>query len=229
MRARILLAVLVISGFLPLLTLFDARPNPTPLVYSLFIALYLIRKVRVSVHKDSLSPAVRFVMATVGVGLLTEVLAWIGNYNACNPVPALFHPQLVPDLILATGFYGAWGIAWALVAARYRFTVGQMFWTQGLFGVVIEQQGAVLLSGLAAMPAGLLLWLYVAAVHGSIIGGAFQLVGGRVGGQQREGRWKYPIAWIVIFLAIVTVSLVWGQLMGGLIPEKRAICEYPLF
>ena len=45
----------------------------------------------------------------------------------------------------------------------------QIFCAQGAFGVLIEQRGAIFLGGLAIMPFGLVLWIYVFLVYGSVV------------------------------------------------------------
>ncbi|HEX2184071.1 MAG TPA: hypothetical protein VHN78_01025, partial [Chloroflexota bacterium] len=57
-------------------------------------------------------------------------------------------------------------------------------------------------AGLATMPLGLVLWLFVALVYGSTIGIPYSSYGPGWSRNDRSGsRWKYPIALLALFLA----------------------------
>jgi hypothetical protein len=208
--------------------LFGTPPDPTPLLYAVFVALWLLRP-RLALPPTPPRPA-RFAATLVGSGLALEVLAWLNNFVRCNPQPALMHPQLAPDLWLALAFYGAWAAAWLLVLRRYCFTPAQIFVTQGVFGVFVEQQGQIFVAGLMAFPLGLFLWLYVFAVYGSVAGIA-ALVGGVPCHSERRGRWRFPVALVTLALIAWPTLLLWGALAQGmgLLPAHAPICERPLW
>lgn len=167
------------------------------------------------------------------VGFVTEILAWLGNYLARSEQPALLHPQLFFDLLLSPGIYAAWAVGWIVLTRRWRFSVAQVFVVQGIYGVFVEQQGAVFLKGLEAMPAGLLLFLYVFVVYGSAAGLGFlpfegELASARAG----DSRWKVPAALAAQFVATAVVAIAWGLLVAGSgidIPEPKPIWEAPLW
>jgi hypothetical protein len=217
-----------LSGAIALLALFGSSPDPTPLIYAAFVALWFARPLLPRTHGRP-SPA-RFAIALIGSGLALEVLAWLSNFLKCSPAPAMMHPQLAPDLLLGLGFYGAWAAAWLLLLRRYTFTAGQLFVTQGIFGVLVEQQGAIFVAGLATLPAGLLLWLYVFAVYGSVAGIA-ALIAGVPGDGARAGRWRFPLALLLMAVIAWPVLLLWsGMAQGvGLLPAHAPICERPLW
>lgn len=225
--------LLVISGLLPLLLLLTQPPSPTLLSYSLFVAIYRWR--------DHLCPQLTRLQAPlpllliplfIAAGLLTEVFAWTDSFLRCEPEPALFHPQLLPDLIHGIGFYGSWGIAWSLLVLRYRFSIAAVFVVQGLYGVAIEQNGAVLLTGLASFPTGLVLWTFVFAIYGATAGTAYSLVACRVGSARQRDHWsKYPIALLTLGVLLVIVGLIWGALLAtaNILPPARFICDHPFW
>jgi hypothetical protein len=217
-----------LSGAFALLALFGSPPDPTPLIYVAFVALWLLRPA-LMLPPANPRPA-RFAVALVAAGLALEMLAWLSNFLKCSPQPAMMHPQLAPDLLLGLAFYGAWAAAWLLLLRRYSFTPAQMFVTQGIFGVLVEQQGGIFIAGLATMPLGLLLWLYVFAVYGSGAGIA-ALVAGVPGPGARGGRWRFPLALLLIAVIAWPTLLAWSGLAQGvgLLPAHAPICERPLW
>ena len=170
----------IASGAVPLLALCGAPPDPMLLIYSVFVGAWVLRR-RVSIFPPGRFAVgrlpgpvwLRYFMLMVLVGFLTETLAWAGNYLARAEQPALLHPQLLYDLLLSPGIYAAWALGWIVLTRRWRFSLTDVFIIQGVYGVFIEQQGAVFLKGLAVMPLGLVLWLYVFVVYGSAAGLAY--------------------------------------------------------
>jgi hypothetical protein len=223
LAARMRPWALAVSGATPILGLFATPPSPTLLIYSLF-AVDIFRGPR-------RRGPITFWLSVLAAGAITETLSWVDNFLKCNPAPGLMHPQLVPDLIHGIGFYSTWALAWLWLLGRYQFTLPQVFVTQGLYGVIIEQQGRILLAGLMAMPVGLVLWIYVFLVYGSTIGIAYNRY--RPGRQpESAGGWrKYPIALLALLVAIVPGAATWTLLISalGLNPLPAPICERPLW
>jgi hypothetical protein len=231
-RRRVLRWLFALSGLIPLLPLLNPQPDPTLLIYSLFVLMYLISRAGAGARQpDTHAATWPFGLAIVGAGLLLECLAWSSNFLKCAPQPALMHPQLLPDLALGLAFYGGWAIAWLVLLRYFSFSLRQVFCTQAAFGVLVEQRGAIFLGGLVTMPLGLALWLYVFVVYGSIAGIAYLLFGERLRDEARRDRWwKYPLAWLLIAVLSLTLVGLWHVLLqgAGLIPEPRAICSFPL-
>ncbi|HEU5103233.1 MAG TPA: hypothetical protein VFU22_29635 [Roseiflexaceae bacterium] len=230
-RRRIIRALFLLSGLLPILALLSPQPDPTPLIYSLFVLTYIIRRRSAGGTEEARTSAWSFGLAIVGCGLLLESLSWANNFVKCAPQPALMHPQLLPDLALGIAFYGGWAIAWVLLLRRFWFSLPQLFCAQGAFGVLIEQRGAIFLGGLAMMPFGLVLWTYVFLVYGSVVGIAYLLFGERLCAETGAARWwRYPLAWLLITVLALAFVAVWQALLraAGLLPDPRAICGFPL-
>jgi hypothetical protein len=231
-RRRVLRWLFALSGLIPLLPLLNPQPDPTLLIYTLFVLTYFITDGGAGARYQDIRAATwSFGLAVVGAGLLLECLAWSSNFLKCNPQPALMHPQLLPDLALGLAFYGGWAIAWLVMLRYFSFSLRQVFCTQAAFGVLIEQRGAIFLGGLVTMPLGLALWLYVFVVYGSIAGIAYLLFGGPLFDETRRDRWwKYPLAWLLIAVCSLILVALWHILLqgAGLIPEPRAICSFPL-
>jgi hypothetical protein len=230
-RRRIIRALFVLSGLLPILALLNSQPDPTPLIYSIFVLTYVIRRRGASDPEDVHGSAWPFGLAIVGCGLLLEGLSWTTNFVKCAPQPALMHPQLLPDLALGLAFYGGWAIAWVVLLRYFSFSLPQVFCAQGAFGVLIEQRGAIFLGGLAVMPFGLVLWTYVFLVYGSVVGIAYLLFGERLRVVAGGARWwRYPLAWLLIAVLALALVGTWQALLhaAGMLPEPRAICGFPL-
>lgn len=212
-----------------------AAPHDTLLpIYTLFVAaVFLRRPLEAAAARIRLPRGLAFGLLVLASGLLTETLAWLSNYLAQAPEPALFHPQLAYDLLLSPVVYGGWALAWPLLMRRWRFTLAEVFTIQGLYGIVLEQDGAILRQGLAAMPWGMLLWAYVFLVYGAAIGLAYLPFEGTYALEDRRRGWaRLPIALGATLVATVVASLSWMavlSLLGVDIPPPRPIVEAPLW
>lgn len=176
-------------------------------------------------------PPVRLFVATAGSTLLLETGAWLDNFLRNTPAPALFHPQLIPDLVIGVGVYVAWWLTWWLALRRFAFSTAEVFVTTGLYGILLEQQGKILLAGLKTFPTGLVLWAFVALAYGSTMALAVQLGGAGFPGTRRH--WvKYPLTWAGLFLMTYATSILWGFLLAavGFAPPKRfPMREHPFW
>lgn len=212
--------VFALSGLVALP--FALSPNPLSL-YPIFVLAYFFRE------KINFSPKLWFPYVLL-VCLSLEFLAWLGNYIEANPEPALFHPQLIPDLLLGIGFYSGWVLAWWIVLRRWHFSVLEVFVLQGLYGVVFEQDGAILLLGISQFPLGLVFWLYVFLVYGSTMGLVYLPFRARTE-KQKSSFWKYPalllLMIVLVYAFFYAFALLWMAL--GLIPEPGSIIERPFF
>lgn len=94
-----------ISGVLVLL---GCLSSPVVLPYPLFVLATLLGW-RLPVMGASV---VHLLVSTLATTLILESRAWLDEYFHNTPEPALFHPQLIPDLIMGIGFYAAWWLTW---------------------------------------------------------------------------------------------------------------------
>ncbi|MBA3823926.1 MAG: hypothetical protein H0X24_08525 [Ktedonobacterales bacterium] len=234
-RRRLPRVLLAISAGIPVLG-FVASHNATLLIYTLFaVALLNRQRVTAAFAHVRLPGAAKFGGAVLISGWLTECFAWLGSYLNHDKNPALFHPQLIPDLILAIGFYGGWAVAWLLVLRRWQFTLGQVFVTTGLMGIFVEQNGAVIAVIIASLGNPLLaalLALYVFAVYGAIMGLPYLLAGkGVPGAGARTGWLKYLAILAGMFFGAKLLFLVVAVVAMALhlIPPRQPIWEHPFF
>lgn len=218
------------SGILALASLLG-EPGPLA-VYGIFVVVYFL-KTPLSRFVANLPWPVSFKFALLtlffSLGFL-EFLSWYGNYHKCSPNPPLLHPQLGADMILAFAFYGGWVISWLLIVRFFNFSLLEVFITQGIYGVVIEQNGAILLQGLATFPAGLILWIYVFLAYSSPLAIAYLLAENQI---KKKGKSnmviKYLIVLALLYLINMPIGFVWDKVVGSLIPPKMPICEKPLW
>jgi hypothetical protein len=208
-------------------------PDPLLLIYTAFVvASHRLRAPLGEMTGDRPLP-VRYVVLMLAVGMITETLAWSANYLARAEHPALLHPQLLYDWLLSPGVYGGWALAWLILTRRWRFSIAEVFVLQGCYGIAIEQQGAVLVKGLQALPIGLALWSYVFAVYGSAAALAFLPFSIRgAAGVPVTSRWKLVAAPMALLLATAIVAAAWPhalQIVGIHVPEARSIAAAPFF
>lgn len=228
--------LLALTGLVPLLSLTSTPRDPLPMVYTFFVIVTFFRKCWPRNDAARLPGPVRlhlfcFILLT---GLALETLAWLSNFLAQEKEPALLHPQLVPDLILAAGFYSGIALAWVIVTRWFRFTPGAAFLITGFMGVGFEQLGAVLVMIAGALLTNpllaILMAVYLLMIYGPISGVAMTLLAERLPGNSVSW-WRFPLVLVLMMvLAAAGTMLVNGCAMalGGL-PEKQSIVEHPLW
>jgi hypothetical protein len=100
-------------------------------------------------------------------GLCTELLAVYDNRDIPPEEKILFHPHPAIDLLLGVGFYFFIAVMWAVVVKKYAFTVKSIFVIGGIWGIVAEQNLAILLSPLSlGIVLGLFSYGFVFLVYG---------------------------------------------------------------
>ncbi len=215
--------VLVASALLALL--YSVLAGPDPLTMYAIWAIAYWRAWRLRLWRG------RWLVAVTTACLLLETLAWYSNYQERNPTPALFHPQLLPDLLMSVGVYSAWALVWGFVRAHYRLTMPFVFLVHGAYGVFIEQLGAVFFAGLAALPAGLFLWAYVFIAYGATMALALYIARPDAPPNRPSGLRVAVFIFAALFVATFLTAGLWGLLLEALdiIPPPRFIGDYPLF
>lgn len=213
--------LLAASGCVPLLFLFSRTPDFVLLNYSVLILAWFQRE-RIGAWTGSRAVPgwLLFAVTYILSGLfLFEVPAWLTEYVGASPYPALMHSQLLPDLLLAFPFYAGLAAAWILVLRFFRFSLPGLFLAQGVFGVLVEQQGG---------PPG---WVYTVFAYGPVAGIAYLFGGEAVSRDvERRGWVKYPAFLLAAILLVVLLSpLDYLVKRSGLIPQPRPIRERPFW
>lgn len=230
---RIKIPLFILSALIPLLGLFKSPADPLLPIYTVFSALFFIKKrfYRQEPETNITSGSnIKFAFLIVAVGLTAESLAWGVNFLAKSENPTLFHPQLFYDLIISLAMYSSWAIVWFFWSKKYAFSLTQVFILQGVYGILLEQKGAIFIQGLLNMPIGILFWAYVFVVYGSITCLAYLL-----SGKVTVGESPKLITYILILLSLFVISIIlmlaWGLLLQvlGIIPQPQPIWEKPLW
>lgn len=230
---KIKLPLLILSAIIPLLGLLKSPQDTLLPIYSIFVLLFVARNIfkRNSDNFPDPKFPFRFAFLIFVCGMIAEVLAWGVGFLKHAENPALFHPQLVFDLLIGIGQYGAWGVVWYFWSKRYSFSVSKVFLLQGIYGVLLEQKGAIFIQGLLQMPAGIVLWLYVFAVYGSIAAIAYLLSGGMSETGEKPSLLKYVLILLSLLAASLIIMIVWGLFLQllGIIPKPQPIWLHPLW
>jgi hypothetical protein len=229
--------LLVASGAITLLGFTSKPPDTMLLIYTCFVLAYCFRKpLQRWVGSLPIGLPWLTLLSFWAAGSLTESLAWSNNYLKAAPEPALFHPQLIPDLIVGLGFYGGWAGAWWIATRWFRYSIRDAFLVTGFQGIFFEQLGAVfsaMLQLLSTNPGlALLFGVYVFLVHGSTVGLSLVPIHHRLmSPTASRSPLRFPVAIALMvggaFLGAWCIAM-GAELFGGL-PEKRSIVEHPLW
>lgn len=202
---------LVISAILSFGLLFSKNPLFIVLAYPFFVLVYLFQKpLSFAIKIIPLPVWLKFFLVTEFIALgVFEFLSWFTNYSANDPnaVKHLFHPQLFPDLFIGIGFYASWPLAWWFLLRRYRFSLREVFFTHGIYGMFIEQRGQVLINSLQLLPDGFIFLLLLVLVYGGTMGASYVLISLTQG--KKSPWYKYAVALAVLFLATFLTSEIW--------------------
>jgi hypothetical protein len=203
--------LLAVSAVIPLFGALNTPADLNLLIYTLFVLGYLLRG-RLAPLIARLPPLLTFVVICWGTGLLSESLVWVSNMNSGQTQFMDFFTDYGDHIRNWVPFYLLVAAIWGICLRSFRFSILEVFLTAGLlFGVLIEQRGAIFMQGLAAMPAGLLLWLYVMVVYGSYPALAYALTeAGFDRRQRRKTRWKIVAVVAMLFGVMLVVGLLTG-------------------
>jgi len=133
----------------------------TWLIFSIFSFILYSKKLQLLYSRISIEPMLKFFIFSLLFGLITETLAIIDNMPLLPERRILFNPDPSTDIYLATGYYSAFALVWSIAYFRFKFTYKSIFLIAGLFGLVFEQMGKILLS------LNPFAYLYVFLVYGS--------------------------------------------------------------
>lgn len=232
-------ALIAFALVVPVFSLLNGDP-PQPFTMVGVLALAWVARARLTVRAGTGTPFGGVVLAMLASGLLLELFAWTMNYGQQArvlaltypaplrygalyfPPPILFHPQLIPDLILGAGLYASWGMAWWLILRRYRFTLAQVLVAHGVYGIVVENNAAVLLTF------NPLLWGYVAVSYGATAALALLPFLAEFPAAP-ESRWKYAFAFTALAVAHVVLATVWFLAWQPALPPPRPMYLAPLY
>ena len=200
-------ALFILSAFVPVVV-FISGMGAVLMWYSLFVLLYFLRERIAPVVKRIPLPTFPLLFLMIWVlGMATEATFWSDMFVIGVGDTGLDQgrsPNLWTHLYLYLGLYGSIALAWTLMLWWFRFTLPQVFITQGVAGFTVEQQFAIVIAALAN-PLTVIWFPYLAAIYSPFVAIPFMLLQERIGARQRLDHWiKYPLA---LFLQIFILSL----------------------
>jgi len=195
-----------------LLTIFFAVTFPMALIFPLWIFVSLYRE---PLQRVFAGRARMFLLAGMVFGLVIEVFAILDNVG--EPVSVsevtLFHPQALPDLMVAFFYYLSLIGVWYLFLRKVALTPGAVMIVGGLFGVIVEQDGAMLRAIVEHGLVGVLMAAFVFFVHGLYPMLAYQLTFENFSTDRTPPRWwHWPLAFAVLWMGALVFMLPGGVL-----------------
>ena len=137
---------------------------PVLAILPLFLFIYSIKS-RIQVDINHFY--IKYIILGIIFGLFTEMLAILDNLDKPPHEKILFHPNPGIDLLLGVGFYFFIAVMWAFLTRRYTFTAKSIFVIGGIWGIVVEQNAAILLSPLTqGIVVGLFSYVFVFLIYG---------------------------------------------------------------
>lgn len=121
--------------------------EPGPIwFFALFLILYLLKDPIKKIISGVMPvlPIRYFLVGVIG-GLFIECLAILNNLKLPAEQRVLFHPDPIPNLILGLGQYVALAIGSYFILRKFDFSLWEFFVFTGIFGVVIEEHGGILM------------------------------------------------------------------------------------
>jgi hypothetical protein len=202
--------LLFIAGIV--LTIFFAITFPMALIFPLWIFVALYRAPLKSMFAGREG---KFLLAGMVFGLLIEVFAILDNIG--EPVSVrevtLFHPQALPDMMVAFFYYLSLIGVWYLFLRKVALPPVAVMIIGGLFGVIVEQQGAMLRAIAEHGLVGVLMATFVFFVHGLYPMLAYQLTYENFSPDRTPPRWwHWPLAFAVLWLGALLFMLPGGAL-----------------
>jgi hypothetical protein len=156
---------LISLGVLLVLTLVAAISKPMWLAFSLWIVVYVFRA-PLQRWSNRWSPRRAFIGWGVFFGLLVEFFAILNNINLPPEDRVLLNPNPVADMVMAVVYYSFVIVTWYWLLCRTAYTSRHVFLLTGLFGIVVEQNGAIVLGILGSPILGLLMALLILCIYG---------------------------------------------------------------
>jgi hypothetical protein len=204
-------------------------------IYSIFALAFMFRRrLRPLVARLPLGPRATLAILIVLAGLLRELLTWTAEYVQGDNAVMLWHPQLMPDLLIGFGMFTAWAIGWAVALRWFRYSLIEVLFIQAVYGLVIENFGQTLIIGLTTLPGGLLLLVYAVILSACTVGVAWLLAGDKLAalpGPGADSALRYAAPPLLITVAVMLVFLVWGQVLQAIdgIPDPAPIRDRPFW
>ena len=193
--------IFVILGLLPILGALEG--DFVLLTFSFFVLVWFIHpKLKPLIEKINLSLLFKFLFLGAITGFIVEFFVFQNQLG-------LFSGDFWFNFILSIGVYWSLIVVWYFLLKKYKFSLRGVFLSAGIWGVVVEQDFAVLLSF------NPLIYLYIFAVYGSFVSIPFLLVRDEFDKmpKRKEGKKRYIVAFFAQCIAYV-VGALWMLLLS---------------
>lgn len=161
------------------------------------------------------NPKLRLIVILIS-GLIVEFFSWLAHFLLKTENPALFHSLLGYNLLLGFGFYSGLAIGWTLVSSWFKFTTKEVFFLSIVYGIFVEQTGAVFLTF------NPLIWIYATLVYIPMSTPAFILM--PIKERPTRTAWKrYTVALVLLAVLAILGTIITGFLFGKLIPPNPPV------
>lgn len=192
--------------------------SPMGWVFPMWIAVYLFKD-RFKHLLERWPAGVGFIASGLTFGLLTESFAILDNWNVPPDQKILLHPNPFIDLLMGLFYYLLFIVTWYLILRKTNLSKSAIFILSGLFGLAVEQDGAIL-SGLLANPIlGTLMAFLVMSVYGIFPMLAYALTEDRFPERANPRSWHYPLALLSLFVFWAVYGNVFHKALLALFPK----------
>ena len=131
----------------------------------MWIMVYLFQETLKKIFNQLPLPLAFLATGTI-FGLLTEFFAVLNNLKLPPDKRILLHPNPAIDLLMGLFYYFLFIVTWYLLLRKIKFSKTAVFIFSGLFGIIVEQNGAILFGIFSNPLLGSLMAILVACVYG---------------------------------------------------------------
>jgi hypothetical protein len=179
---------------------------PVLAIFPLFLFVYTIQS-RIQLNLTHFYW--KYITLGLACGLFTEFLAVLDNLDSPLEERILFHPDPAVDLLLGVGFYFCIAVIWGILVKKYAFTEKSILVIGGIWGVIVEQDMAVLLSPLQVGVVGFLFYVFVFLVYGPFMAIPYVFFKKEFNQVERkERKFRHVVlAFVMLFVAYILAGL----------------------
>jgi len=200
---RVALAALGVA--LALIVLLDIE-GPMLLIFPLWIFTYLFKEQLENIL-SKLPGSTGFVVAGVTYGMLIEIFAIVNNLDQPVKERVLLDGDPKNDLILGVLYYTFVIVSWYLLLRKVRFSEREVFLITGIYGIIVEETGQVVLRMLEQPVMGTLYAILVMFVYGLFPMLALMVAGKRFPVDRKKSSvGMYALAVAVLFVQYALYS-----------------------
>ncbi len=196
--------ILTFLGFILTILSFE---NPMLFIFPMWIFVVLLKtpltRVFAKFPRDW-----GFVVAGVLFGLLTELFAILNSLDLPPDERILLHPEPIPDLIYGLFYYSFLIFTWYFLLRKINFSVKDIFFLTGIFGIFVEETGQVFLRIFSQPVTGFLYAIMVAFVYGIFPMLAYLLTEGRFPVDREPRKFRH---YLLVALALFLQYAIYGN------------------